>query len=351
MKEDSTSCRPCTDELQETAATSCSDRGGEGIAPFATTLADHGLAPLHATGIDILQVNTGYRCNLRCTHCHVDARPDRTEMMSRDTMAQCIEVLKSNPVRTLDITGGAPEMNPDFRWFLQEARAARPDLEILVRSNLTLLVRPETYADIPDLLRELRVNLIASLPCYTKDNVDRQRGNDVFERSIEALRMLNGIGYGVEGSPLELNLVYNPGGPYLPGCQHQLEADYRKQLMEQFGISFTRLYTITNMPVSRFLQSLVDSGQYCTYMELLATSFNPAAVGALMCLNTISVRWDGKLYDCDFNQMLDIPVDTSAPQTIGEFDRARLVGRRISIGQHCYGCTAGAGSSCQGSLL
>lgn len=318
---------------------------------FDAALASHGVSPLHATGVGILQVNTGYRCNLRCTHCHVDAHPERTEVMSRQTMNQCAEVLKSNPIRTLDITGGAPEMNPDFRWFIETARSARPDLEILVRSNLTLLAADNAFRDIPEFLRGHRVNLVASLPCYTRENVNRQRGDGVFERSIEALKRFNALGYGFPDSPLELNLVYNPTGPCLPGCQHQLEEEYRKQLGQQFGIRFTRLYTITNMPVNRFRQSLIDAGGYCSYMELLAANLNPAAAGAVMCLDTISVRWDGKLFDCDFNQMLDLPVNPSAPRHIGEFDRSRLVGRRISTGQHCFGCTAGAGSSCQGSLL
>ncbi len=322
-----------------------------GIPPFESALAAQGVGRLRPTGIDVLQVNIGYRCNLRCTHCHVDARPDRTEVMSPDTMRHCLEVLRSNPVRTLDITGGAPEMNPDFRWFVDEARSARPDLEIMVRSNLTLLVGNPAYSDIPAFLKERRVNLVASLPCYTREAVDRQRGEGVFDRSIEALKMLNTIGYGVPGSPLELSLVYNPPGPSLPGCQHQVEEDFRKRLGEQFGIVFTRLLTLTNMPVSRFLRSLLESGGYCAYMELLAGKFNPAAAGALMCRNTLSVRWDGRLYDCDFNQMLGLPLDPSAATHIGEFDRARLLGRRIAVGQHCYGCTAGAGSSCGGSLV
>jgi radical SAM/Cys-rich protein len=322
-----------------------------GIPPFGQTLAAHGIGTLRPSAIDILQVNTGYRCNLACTHCHVDARPDRSEVMSRETMAKCISVLKSDPIRTLDITGGAPEMNPDFRWFVEEARSARPDLEILVRSNLTLLVRSAAYRNIPEFLKNHRVNLIASLPCYTRENVDHQRGKGVFERSIEALQQLNGIGYGIEGSPLELNLVFNPGGPSLPGGQHDLEQAYRKELREQFDISFTRLYTITNMPISRFLDDLVVSGGYCAYMQLLATKFNPGAAEALMCRNTVSVRWDGRLYDCDFNQMLDLPIDPSSGCTIGEFDRRRLLGRKIAVGLHCYGCTAGAGSSCQGSLV
>jgi radical SAM/Cys-rich protein len=322
-----------------------------GIPTFEEALAGHGIAKLRPTGIDVLQVNTGYRCNLRCTHCHVGAGPERTEVMSRETMRLCIAVLKSNPVRTLDITGGAPEMNPDFRWFIDEARAACPDLEILVRSNLTLLVDHAPFSDIPAFLKERRVNIIASLPCCTREKVDRQRGEGVFERSVKALKRLNSIGYGVEGSPLELNLVYNPGDPSLPGCQHQLEEEYHKQLSSQFGITFNRLFTLTNMPISRFLQSLLESGAYCSYMELLAGKFNPAATGSLMCLNTISVRWDGRLYDCDFNQMLDLPLDPTAGMHIGEFDRQKLLGRTIAIGRHCYGCTAGAGSSCQGSLV
>jgi radical SAM/Cys-rich protein len=351
MKPESSIRRPQVESPQKCDAHASREPDGCGIPHFPAMLASHGLEPLRPTGIDILQVNTGYRCNLRCTHCHVDARPDRTEVMNRETMRRCVDVLKSDPVRTLDITGGAPEMNPDFLWFIEEARAARPDLEILVRSNLTLLMGDGIYGELPLFMKKHRVNLIASLPCYTRETVDRQRGEGVFDRSVAALKMLNGIGYGTEGSTHELNLVYNPPGPTLPGCQHQLEDEYRKQLLQQFGITFTRLYTLTNMPVSRFLQNLVDAGGYCEYMDLLASNFNPAAVGALMCLNTISVRWDGKLYDCDFNQMLDLPVDPSSPGHIGEFDLKRLLERKIAVGQHCYGCTAGAGSSCQGSLL
>jgi radical SAM/Cys-rich protein len=321
-----------------------------GIQPFESILEKHGKRTLRSSGIDILQVNLGYRCNLRCTHCHVNASPERTEAMSRQTMQQCIDILRSHPTGTLDITGGAPEMNPDLRWFVNEARKARPEMQILVRSNLTLLKTPG-YDDIPLFLKERRVNLIASLPCYTRQTVDRQRGEGVYERSIEVLKMLNAIGYGVEGGSLELNLVYNPSGTSLPGCQHSLEQDYRKQLMELHGITFTRLYTITNMPVSRFLDQLVESGKLCEYMQLLASSFNPAAVEGLMCLNTLSVRWDGRLYDCDFNQMLDLPLMPPAPSHIAEFDFAKLKERAIATGMHCYGCTAGAGSSCQGSLV
>jgi radical SAM/Cys-rich protein len=324
--------------------------GDCGIAPFESTLEKSGRQDLIPSEIEILQVNIGYRCNLRCTHCHVNATPDRTEMMSRETMRQCLDVLKANPIGTLDITGGAPEMHPDFRLFVDEARQQRPDVQILVRSNLTLLKEP-LYDDIPDFLKERRVNLIASLPCHSPEVVDRQRGKGVHERSIASLKMLNGIGYGLEGSPLELNLVYNPSGPYLPACQHAIEEDFRKQLAERFGIFFTRLYTITNMPVSRFLAELEREGTLCDYMELLSVSFNPSAVTGLMCLNTLSVRWDGTLYDCDFNQMIDLPLNAPAPRHISGFDPEKLAVRRIATGMHCYGCTAGAGSSCQGSLL
>jgi radical SAM/Cys-rich protein len=321
------------------------------IPPFATTLANHGIQSIRPSGIDILQINTGYRCNLRCSHCHVDAGPDRTEVMGKEIMQQCIEVLKTNPIGTVDITGGAPEMNPDFCWFIDEIRKAAPDIEILVRTNLTILVGGRNNRDLPLFLRNKKVNLIASLPCHTAAMVDRQRGAGVFARSIEALKMLNGIGYGTKESTLELSLVYNPTGATLPGCQHKLEEQFRTQLQQLFGITFTRLYTITNMPISRFLDKLNASGGCSSYMDMLSNAFNPAAVDALMCRNTISVRWDGRLYDCDFNQMLDLPVASSAPSHIRDFDREKLLSRLVTIGQHCYGCTAGAGSSCQGSLL
>ncbi|NTW51721.1 MAG: radical SAM/Cys-rich domain protein [Chlorobiaceae bacterium] len=320
------------------------------VTPFGSTLEKHGISQLRASGIDILQVNTGYRCNLECTHCHVGAGPDRSEVMSRQTMQLCIDVLKANPIGTLDITGGAPEMNPDFRWFVDQVRLALPNIRILVRSNLTILLSP-AYSDIPLFLKDRGVNIIASLPCYTQSMVDSQRGAGVFDRSIKALKILNGIGYGTEGSSLELSLVYNPPGPVLPDCQHTIEQEYRKQLLERHGITFTRLFTITNMPISRFRDQLQESGQLSAYMELLTSSFNPAAVAGLMCFNTVSVRWDGMLYDCDFNQMLDMQLIPPAPRHISGFDREKLSRRSIAIGMHCYGCTAGAGSSCQGSLL
>ncbi len=338
---------------ETTSASTCSGPGtvknAVSVPPFDSMLESNGIPLLQASGIEILQVNTGYRCNLKCRHCHVNAGPDRTEVMNRQTMQQCIDVLKANPIGTIDITGGAAEMNPDFRWFIDQIRSALPEIRILVRSNLTILLSP-AYRDIPLFLKDRRVNIIASLPCYSREAVNKQRGDGVFERSIEALNMLNAVGYGIEGSNLELSLVYNPPGPVLPESQHSLELEYRKQLHEQFGITFTRLFTITNMPISRFREQLNETGQLCAYMELLAASFNPAAVDGLMCKNTLSVRWDGMLYDCDFNQMLDMPLSPPAPSNIRDFDLEKLTARSIATGMHCYGCTAGAGSSCQGSL-
>ncbi|HWR01936.1 MAG TPA: arsenosugar biosynthesis radical SAM (seleno)protein ArsS [Chlorobaculum sp.] len=338
---------------QTTPASTCSGPGtvnnDAAVPPFDSMLESNGIPLLRASGIDILQVNTGYRCNLRCRHCHVNAGPDRTEVMNRQTMQLCIDVLKSSPIGTIDITGGAAEMNPDFRWFIDQIRTALPEIRILVRSNLTILLE-QAYLDIPLFLKDRRVNLIASLPCYTQSTVDSQRGAGVFDRSIEALKRLNAIGYGTDGNSLELSLVYNPPGPVLPESQYSLELEYRKQLLEQFGITFTRLFTITNMPISRFREQLNETGRLRAYMELLASSFNPAAVDGLMCKNTLSVRWDGMLYDCDFNQMLDLPLKPPAPANIRDFDLEKLTARSIATGMHCYGCTAGAGSSCQGSL-
>ncbi len=321
------------------------------IPSFGSKLAETGNGPLRPDGSAILQVNIGYRCNLLCRHCHVDGGPDRSETMSRETMQHCLDALSNSRIQTLDITGGAPEMNPDLPWFIREARKIMPEGEILVRTNLVILVSGEEYRHFPELFRENRVSLIASLPCYTRDNVDAQRGKGVFDRSIEALRMLNATGYGKDGCPLQLNLVFNPGGPSLPGAQQALEADYKSRLRQEFGIEFSHLYTITNMPVSRFLESLLEEGGFCQYMKLLESHFNPEAVKNLMCRNTVSVGWDGTLYDCDFNQMLKLPMREPAPRTISDFDEALLHDRAIAIGQHCYGCTAGAGSSCQGCLL
>jgi radical SAM/Cys-rich protein len=322
-----------------------------GISKFSQTLSRLGRHPLRPSETEILQVNTGYLCNLVCSHCHVDAGPDRHELMTRETMRLCVDALKDNPFGTIDITGGAPEMNPEFLWFVSTVRQARPDIKILVRTNLTILSSGGKYHDYPGFLKDHRVSLIASIPCHTQEPVDRQRGEGVFRRSIETLQLLNSIGYGAGNGNPELNLVVNPEGPSLPGNQSVLEKEFREHLDNKFGITFSNLYTITNMPVSRFLNTLVDTGRFCDCMALLARSFNPAAVDSLMCRNTLSVGWDGRLYDCDFNQMLELTVEPPAPRHIGQFDREKLLRRTIVTGQHCYGCTAGAGSSCQGCLL
>jgi radical SAM/Cys-rich protein len=314
---------------------------------FAETLAEHHALPLRATGIRVLQINVGKLCNQTCRHCHVDAGPDRREIMPHDVAEAVIDVLRRTDIPTLDITGGAPEMNPSFRWMVQEAR--KLGRQVIDRCNLTILVT-QGFDDLPEFLAEQQVEIVASLPCYLEENVDQQRGQFAFRRSIEALRRLNELGYGRAGSPLTLTLVFNPLGPQLPPDQTQLEAAYRRELRGRYGIEFTRLFTITNMPISRFLADLLESGQYESYLRTLVEAFNPAAVDGLMCRTTLSVDWLGNLYDCDFNQMLALPVDRHAPRHIRDFDAALLSNRPIVTGPHCYGCTAGAGSSCQGSL-
>ncbi|NTW10415.1 MAG: DUF3641 domain-containing protein, partial [Chlorobiaceae bacterium] len=238
-----------------------------GIPAFSKKLAECGCSPLTAEAASILQVNTGYRCNLLCRHCHVDGGPDRKETMERETLQQCLDALRKGRFGTLDITGGAPEMNSALPWFIREARKIMPEGEILVRTNLVILLSGEQYGKFPELYKENRVTIIASLPCHTRQQVDAQRGEGVFDRSIEALKLLNSIGYGAEESGLLLNLMYNPGGPSLPGQQQAIEADFKKQLLDKYGIFFSSLFTITNMPVSRFLESLVEEGQFCKYMK------------------------------------------------------------------------------------
>jgi radical SAM/Cys-rich protein len=268
--------------------------------------------------------------------------------MSRETMEQCLSALKKSSAHTVDLTGGAPEMNPHFQWFV--AAITKMNKKVIVRSNLTILVSNKKYRPYVDFFKEHGVTVISSLPCYTKENTDKQRGDGVFGKSIEALKLLNTVGYGVERSGLELHLVYNPGGPALPPSQEKLKVDYKRELMEHFGIVFNDLYTITNLPISRFLDFLVAAGRYDEYMHKLIDNFNPSAAMGVMCRNTISVGWDGQLYDCDFNQMLELKVKNGAPQHIVDFNQDELNKRDIIVNQHCYGCTAGAGSSCQGAI-
>jgi radical SAM/Cys-rich protein len=316
--------------------------------PFALTLAESGQAPLRATGIQVLQVNVGKLCNQTCRHCHVDAGPERREIMTRETMTTCLDVLRIARIPILDVTGGAPEMNPHFRWFVAEARTL--GAHVIDRCNLTILLAPG-YDDIPEFLAEKRVEVVASLPCYSPENTNKQRGDGVFEKSITALRRLNDHGYGRPETGLILTLVYNPLGPSLPPPQPGLESDYRRELGSRYGVVFNRLYTITNMPISRFLDDLVQRGRHHEYMNKLVAAYNPASVAGLMCRTTLSVGWDGQLFDCDFNQMLNLPLGPGLPRHISEFDAATLEQRRIQTDQHCYGCTAGSGSGCTGAIV
>jgi len=314
---------------------------------FEKTLEASALFPLCAAGIDTIQINTGRLCNQSCVHCHVEAGPDRNEIMSREKLERCLEIVGNNGIGQIELTGGAPEMNPDFRWFVE--RCGEEDLHLMVRSNLTIMLE-DGYTDLPGFLASHGVELVGSLPCYTEDNVDKQRGAGVYKRSITALHRLNEAGYGKAGSPLVLSLVYNPGGAFLPGDQTALEDDYRRELRERHGIEFTHLYTITNMPIGRFKTALTASGEYTKYMEMLAGFFNPESARNVMCRNLLSIGWDGTIYDCDFNQMLGIACDHGAPDHIDVFSMEGLANRRIVTGTHCFGCTAGAGSSCSGAL-
>lgn len=314
---------------------------------FDATLTQHGLGTLTRIETTTLQINIGKLCNQACHHCHVEAGPKRTEIMPSHVANRCIKLLANSPrITTLDITGGAPELNPNFRDLVVHARSF--GLEVIDRCNLTVLFEPGQQ-DLARFLAENKAQVTASLPCYTAENVEKQRGKGVFEKSIRALRLLNEFGYGKPGSGLTLNLVYNPLGAYLPPPESQLEADYKRELWDKFGIEFNRLFTITNMPIKRFAEYLVRNGKHEQYMSLLVNHFNPMTVGNLMCRSLVSVAWDGKLYDCDFNQMLEIGM----PQLRSIWDLhsfTGLAGRRIATGTHCFGCTAGTGSSCGGSL-
>lgn len=318
------------------------------IIPFQQKLEESNLYPLKPTGIEIFQVNIGKMCNQVCKHCHVDAGPDRKEIMTKETMSQCLEALKENPfLKTVDITGGAPEMNPDFGWFVEEIKNI--GRHIIVRCNLTIILANQKFHDLPQFYKQHEIEVVSSLPFYTQDRTDRQRGKGVFDDSIKALQMLNETGYGREGTGLLLNLVYNPAGAFLPTSQHALEFDYKNVLMTKYGIEFNNLFAITNLPISRFLDYLLQTGNYEKYMQKLIDAYNPVAAENVMCRNTISIGWDGYLYDCDFNQMLEMKLDSESNH-ISQFSIKTLANRNIKVGQHCYGCTAGAGSSCGGAV-
>ena len=319
------------------------------IPKFKEKLFDIGLFPLTSTSIDIFQINVGKMCNQICKHCHVDAGPDRKEIMTKETMQLCLDALQGTDISTIDLTGGAPEMNPHFRWFVEEL--SKLGKKIIVRCNLTIILANPRYNDLPEFFKKHKVEVASSLPYFAARRTDAQRGEGVFEKSIKALQMLNAVGYGVEDSDLKLDLVYNPTGSFLPSSQASLEAEFKRKLKDGFGVKFNNLYAITNIPVSRFLEYLIVSDQYEAYMEKLVNAFNPIAAEGVMCRNTISIGWDGYLYDCDFNQMLELKVSGSAPKHISEFDVSALNNREIIINQHCYGCTAGAGSSCGGEVV
>jgi len=298
--------------------------------------------PLRALDLKILQVNVGYLCNMTCKHCHVSGGPARTEIMKEETADQVIRVLKGNPFETLDITGGAPEMNPSFRMLVTEARQAVR--HVMVRTNLTVFFE-EGKEELLEYYRDWNIDLIASLPYYFEDNVDRMRGNGVFKKSIDALRRLNSIGYGRESSGLRLDLVYNPPGMFLAPPQYALEADYKRELQKRFGITFNHLYAFANMPIGRFRDFLARTGGLEKYKEKLVSAFNPATLDGIMCRHLLSVGWDGTLHDCDFNLALGLATDADNPKHITRFDYGALLQRKINIGEHCYGCTAGQGSS------
>ena len=302
---------------------------------------------LHSLRIDILQANLGFRCNQQCTHCHLEASPNRKEAMGWSTMKLFLEAAKRIRCQLIDLTGGAPELNPNFRRFVTTLR--REGHPVQVRTNLTVLLEPG-MEDMPQFLREHQIRLVASMPCYLEENVCAQRGQAVYEKSIAAIKRLNALGYG-SNPELPLDLVYNPGGPFLPPPQPVLEEDYRRELGNRFGITFTRLLTITNMPLGRFRKGLNQQNQERHYMALLRKSFNPQTVEGLMCRHQLSVGWDGTLYDCDFNLALSLPVNHGAPDHIKSFRPKDLRMRRIVTGEHCFGCTAGSGSSCGGALV
>ncbi|WP_111640304.1 arsenosugar biosynthesis radical SAM (seleno)protein ArsS [Marinimicrobium alkaliphilum] len=302
---------------------------------------------IHRSRLETLQVNLGYLCNQTCVHCHVNAGPTRKEMMTDDNVATVMEVLKAQGIQTLDLTGGAPEMHWRFRDLVREAR--KQGVHVIDRCNLTILEEPG-YETVAEFLAEQQVEVIASMPCYSPENVDKQRGKGVFDKSIAALQRLNALGYGMPDSGLSLNLVYNPLGPSLPPNQQQLEADYKRELKKHFNIEFGQLFTLVNMPIQRFGSMLISKGQFADYMQVLKDAYVPTNLDNVMCRTMVSVDWQGNLHDCDFNQMLQLPLIGSDAQHLKDLLSQNLEGREIYIADHCYGCTAGQGSSCGGAL-
>lgn len=301
---------------------------------------------INRSGLETLQVNLGYQCNQRCLHCHVNAGPDRKEMMDRETLELVLPVLKARGIKTLDLTGGAPELHPDFRYLVEQASAA--GVQVIDRCNLTILFEPDQDG-LAQFLAEHQVEVVASLPCYSLKNVDQQRGEGVFDKSIAGLQALNALGYGKPGSGLNLNLVYNPSGPSLPPDQQALKADYRRELSRHFGIEFNHLFALANMPIKRFGSTLISKGQFKDYMQLLKDNYLADNLESVMCRSLVSVDWQGYLYDCDFNQQLELPLGASR-RHLRDLLEDDLNGQPIAVADHCYGCTAGQGSSCGGAL-
>jgi radical SAM/Cys-rich protein len=320
----------------------------QGMNRFALKLFEHSIS-LRRARPEVLQVNTGKLCNLTCVHCHVNAGPNRKEIMTRETVDRIIDWLAKTDIPTVDITGGAPEMIPDFRYFLERVKALQPSRHIIDRCNLTILLE-SGYGDLAEFLAKRKVEIVASMPCYSAENVDAQRGEGVFEGSIRALQLLNSLGYGNDPE-LPLHLVYNPVGPFLPPAQEELEADFKRELAAHFGIVFNKLYTITNLPIGRFASYLRHNNKLEQYMQLLINNFNQATIDGLMCRNTISVGWRGEVYDCDFNQQLNMQWENSKRLFLWDVDPDKIDNREIMTGEHCFGCTAGAGSSCGGAIV
>jgi radical SAM/Cys-rich protein len=314
---------------------------------FEEKLDESALFPLQPISMDVFQVNMGKMCNQVCKHCHVDAGPDRKEIMTKETLQQCLAIIASNPIKTVDLTGGAPEMNPDFRWFVEQIRSISEGINIIVRCNLTIILANKKYNDLPAFFKLNKVEVVSSLPSFASRRTDAQRGDGVFEKSIKALQLLNEIGYGKEKG-LVLNLVYNPTGVFLPSSQEALEKEFKSQLSRKFDITFNQLFAITNIPISRYLEYLVRGNKYEEYMTSLIDAYNPIAAESVMCRTMVSVGWDGYLYDCDFNQMLDLKVKETPHITT--FDLESYLSRKIQVNRHCFGCTAGAGSSCGGEV-
>ncbi len=317
------------------------------VTRFSDTLKTSNVFPLCSTNIEILQINVGKRCNMACKHCHVEAGPARTEIMPKVIFEKCLEILRNSDIHTIDITGGAPEMNPHLEWFIGEVQKLNGRL--IVRSNLLILLEEE-YRHFIDIYTDNQVEIVASLPDYRMSKSNKQRGVESFNKSIQVIRTLNKKGYGMAASGLLLNLVHNPVGAYLPGLQNALEFEYKRVLENDYGIKFNTLFCLSNCPIGRYLEFLLSTENFEDYMSLLVQAYNPAAANNVMCRTTLSVGWDGTLYDCDFNQMLELPVNHGVPSHIDQFEMEKLRNREIVINNHCYACTAGAGSSCRGSL-